>query len=254
MMLRLLLVLTVLLSACVTTNDRAPPPPRSGPDMNEAAKINTELGVAYARNGEYDVALEKLNRALDQEANYAPAHAALAFVYAQRGDTASAEEHYKRSLRLSPRDSNTLNNYAVFLCGHKQPQQAEKLFMRAAENPENKEPEKALTNAAVCARRVPDLALADKHLREALRIRPEYADALEQIASLCLERKDYERARAFLERYEKVGKPTAPTLLIGVKVAAALGDEKAAAEYARRLNTEFPESEESASLVTGPAS
>lgn len=252
---RLLLVVAVLVFAgCVTTTERVAPPPRAGADMTEAARLNTELGVAYARNGEYEIAQEKLMRALEQKPDYAPAHAAMAFVYQQRGDAESAEEQYKRALRLDPRDPNTLNNYGIFLCGRNRHLDAEKQFLQAVAIPANKAPEKALTNAGVCARRIPDLARADRHLREALRLRPDDAEALQQMASLSLERKDFVRARAFLQRYEKVGKPTAQTLLIGAKVEAALGDQTSAADYARRLHAEFPESEESASLAAGPPS
>lgn len=240
--------------ARVTTSEPAAPPPRAPADMEEAARVNTELGVAYAREGQFDVAQEKLERALQQNANYAPAHSTLAIVYQQRRDPVKAEEHYRRALRLSPRDPHTRNNFGVFLCGQGRVDEAEALFLQAASDPDYREPEAAYTNAGVCARRVPDLDRAEKHFREALALQPKHAEALAQMASLYFDRKDYLRARAYLQRYEQVGPPTAVTLWIGAKVEFALGDELAASDYARRLKSQFPESEEHLNIAPRPAS
>ena len=251
-------VVLALISACSSTPDRQNlsliPDERPAADFDEAARINTDLGVAYARNGDFDVALDKLLRALEQNKNYAPAHQAIAFVYQHRRDVENAERHFKRALQLSPADPNTRNNFGVFLCGQNRHAEAEKLFLQAAATPSYNEPEKAFTNAGVCARRIPDLKKAEVHLSQALRLKPDSAEALRQMASLLYERRDYPRAKAFLQRYEKIGPPTAETLWLGAKLEFALGDELAAAAYAYRLKTDFPDSEESVSLSSRPAS
>lgn len=230
------------------------PQQRAEPDLQEAARLNTELGVAYARQGQFDVALDKLSRALQQNPNYAPAHSAIAIVHAQRRDPVRAEEHYRRALRLQPHDPHTLNNFGVFLCEQQRMAEAENLFLQAAADRDYREPEAAYTNAGVCLRRVPDLDKAELHFRQALGVNPAYPEALAQLASLFYERRDYLRARAYLQRYEQVGPPTAATLWIGVKVEYALGDETAASQYARRLKSEFPDSEEHLNIAPQPAS
>lgn len=224
------------------------------PDLHEAARINTDLGVAYARNGNFDLALDKLLRALQQNAQYAPAHSAIAYVYQERREADKADQHYQRALQLAPGDPGTLNNFGIFLCGQKRYVEAQKMFQRAANTPRYAQPEGAFTNAGVCARQVPDLVAAEALFREALKLRPEYPEALQQLASLYFEQKDYLRARAFLQRYEKVGAPTAATLWMGAKLEAALGDRAAAAVYAERLKAQFPESDESQNLSRTPAS
>lgn len=242
-------VLVLTLAACASgPPEKEAPAPRPPPDLEEAARINTDLGLSYARAGDYDLALDKLERALQQAPNYALAHTGIAYIYAERQDAERAERHYKRALQLSPGDPGTRNNLAVFLCGQKREQEAEKLFLQVAKTPSYAEPEKAYTNAGVCLRRAGDLDKADLYFRKAIELRPNNAEALRQMASLCLERKDYLRARAFLQRYEKVGPQTAATLWIGAKVEFALGDEHAAADYAQRLKNDFPESEESLSF------
>ena len=247
-------------TGCVTVNSTAPmieksePAQRAEPNLQEAAKLNTDLGINYARAGNLDVAFDKFQRALSQDSTYAPAHAGIALVYSQRRETEKAEEHYEKALPLQPNDPVTRNNYGVFLCAQQRYKDADKMFVRAATSSNYREPDRAYTNAGVCARRVPDLEKAESYFREALKLRPESPEPLQQMASLCLERKDYERAKGFLKRYEKVGAPTAATLWLGAKIEFALGDENAAAEYARRLRTEFPDSEESLSTVGHSAS
>jgi len=260
MRLFVVLGLAVALAGCVTVNSPTPmvqksePAPRSEPNLSEAARINTDLGVNYARSGNLEVAFDKFQRALSQDPNYAPAHAGIAFVYSQRRENEKAEQHYDRALTLQPDDPITRNNYGVFLCAQKRYKDADKMFLRAATSPSYREPDRAYTNAGVCARRVPDLEKAETYFREALKLRPESPEPLQQLASLHFERGDYARAKAFLNRYEKVGAATAATLWLGAKIEFALGDESAAAEYARRLRSEFPDSEESLSMLGQSAS
>lgn len=250
--------LLALLSGCVTVNstgtriEKAAPAPRSEPNLREAARINTDLGITYAREGNYDVALDKFTRALGQDANYAPAHAGVAFIYSQRGDNEKAQTHYERALQLQPDDPMTRNNYGVFLCSIKRYKDAEKLLLQAANSPSYREPERAYANLGACAQRVPDLDKAEQYYREALNRRAELPEALRQMASILLEKKDYSRAKIFLQRYEKVGDASAATLWLGAQIEYALGDEAAASAYQRRLRVEFPDSEESLSPL-GPS-
>lgn len=243
-----------LVAGCVTVPDKGSLPPRAEPNLQEAAKLNTDIGLDYMRKGQLDAALEKFDRALTQNPNFALAHSSAAYVHDRRGDATLAEKHYRRAVELEPDNGSTRNNFGVFLCGEKRYPEAERMFVQAARNPKYSEPHKAWVNAGVCARREPDLDKADGYFREALALRPEDPEALAQLASLSLERKDYLRARAFLQRYEKVGLATAETLWIGAKTESALGDKAAAERYTERLKAEFPESDESVRISSPPPS
>lgn len=250
----------LLLAGCVTVNApsgvqmRSEPKERAAPDLKEAARINTDLGINYARNGDFDVALDKFGRALEQDPSHGAAHAGIALVYSQRGETEAAEAHFKRALQLQAGDAFTRNNYGVLLCGQKRYKEAERMFQQAATSVGNRTPESAYTNAGVCAQRVPDLDRAEAYLREALKVKPEYPDALQNLATVYFERGDYPRARSLLQRYEKVGPASASSLWLGAKIEFALGDQSAAANYVQRLQTQFPDSEESTRTLSSPAS
>jgi len=252
---RLLLAgLLWLPAACVTTTstERGTVENSGQVDYAEAARLNTQLGIDYARQGQDDLALEKLKRALDQDPRLADAHSTIAFVYARRGDDELADRHYRRALDLTP-DALVKNNYGVFLCAHQRADEAARYFREAAQDKAYRTPEVALTNAGVCARKKPDLDGAERDFRAALQINPGFADALAQMAWLTYQRKDYLRSRAFLQRYQQVGAPTPETLLIGALTEHALGDTVAARAYEQRLRKEFPESEESGNLPRAPS-
>jgi len=218
-------------------------------DLKEAARLNTQLGIDYMRKGQFDFALEKLKRALEQDPGLATAHSTIALLYQRRGEAELAEDHYREALDLNADDPGTLNNFGIFLCAQGEVDDAEKVFLRAAQNRDNRSPADAWANAGVCVRREPKkLARAEEYFREALKLNNRHPNALAQMALVCYEKQDYLRARAFLQRYEAIAKPTAQTLWIGAQTERKLGDLQGARGYERRLRTEFPDAPETYEL------
>jgi type IV pilus assembly protein PilF len=238
----LLPLLALLLGACAGQSTRG------GID---AARINTQLGIGYAQRGQYAAALDKLRRAIRQDPSSSSAHAGLAFVYQSTGEAVLAETHFRKAMGFSPEDPALKNNFGVFLCSRDRAVEAEPYFLAAARDPGYGTPEAAWTNAARCLRgRNPEKA--ERYLREALRLRPDYRDALGQLAVLSYNQGDHLRTRAFLQRYDLATDATPELLFIAARAEAALGDASAALEFERRLRLEFPESDEAASLTSNP--
>ncbi|MDB5987597.1 MAG: pilW [Nevskia sp.] len=240
-------LLGVLVAACVTVRPPGGLEP-SKPNLPEAARDNTALGVGYLREGRLDLALEKLRRAVEQDPSYAAAHSTLAVAYAQRGDNDLAESEYRRALELG-NDPAVRNNFGVFLCGVGKTAEAERYFMQAARNHDYPTPEAAWANAGVCARKAGDAARANADFREALRINPDFADALAPLATQAYAAHDYLQAQALLQRYERVAQPTAQMLALGAGTQHALGHADAARAYELKLIRNFPDSEETAQLL-----
>lgn len=235
-------------AGCVTEKPKGGLEQRSEPNLAEAARINTQLGADYARQGRYDIATEKLKKAIDQDERYAPAHTTLAYVYTQRGDPVLAEAEYRRALELDGSDPEVRNNFGVFLCGQGKTAEADRYFMSAVRDRAYSTPEAAWTNAGLCAMKARDAARAEEDFRQALKINPGFAEALAQMAALTYQQRDYPRARAFLQRYDRVAKPRADTLLLAADTERQLGDPQAARRYEASLLQSFPESEEAAQL------
>jgi type IV pilus assembly protein PilF len=237
----------LVLAACTTTETSSG---GSKPDLNEAARLNTQLGIDYMRKGQADLALEKFKRAIEQDPDLATAHSSIALLYQRKGETELAEEHYREALDLNANDPGTLNNFGVFLCGQGEIKDAEEVFLKAAQTKDNPQSADAWANAGVCARRDPKrLDQAETYFREALRLNPRHQNALVQLAAISYDRKDYLRARAFLQRYEAISRPTPQALALGAQTERKLGDLQSARAYERRLKTDFPESAETYELL-----
>jgi len=235
-------------SACVTvppSNVRTQTPANLG----DAARINTQLGVDYAGQGRFDIAEEKLRRAVEQDSSYAPAHSTLAYVLAQRGENAEAEREYRRALSLDGADPSTHNNFGVLLCAAGKSAEADKEFMLALRDRTYPTPEAAWTNAGVCARKAGDVDRAEEDFRQALKLKPEFTDALSEIAALAYNRGEWLRVRAFVQRYERVAKPPPDLLLIAANTERELGDPDAAKRYEIKLLREYPESDQAVQLL-----
>ncbi|TAJ53525.1 MAG: type IV pilus biogenesis/stability protein PilW [Nevskiaceae bacterium] len=227
-----------LLSACVTEYGAGEKPIE--PNFREAARANTQLGIEYARKGQFDLAIDKLKRALEQDSGYAPTHGALALLYAKRGEDVLAEQHYRRALSLDPKDPFARNNFAVFQCERGKVREGEHLLLETANDRGHGSPEAAWTNAGVCVRRS-DPAKAERYFREALNVNPNYPDALMEMAGLAAQNHDWLRVRAFLQRRDRVAPATAQSLLLALQAERALGDRVTATNLEQRLRNEFPE-------------
>lgn len=233
------LLLIVALAACSTGPTKA--------NLQEASRINTQLGIDYARKGNFDVAMDKLKRALEQDSNNATAHSASAFVYQQLGEYPQAERHYRRALSLEGNDSSVRNNFGVFLCARGKIDEALQYLTDAAQDHRYPTPEAAWTNAGICVKSR-DPERAEQYFREALRVNPAFPDALGQMAWISFQKQNHLAARAFVQRYEQTGRSSPEVLWVAAQTEAALGDPLAAHKYQTRLRREFPDSPEASFL------
>lgn len=243
----LVLTFSVLFSACVSN---APEPSKSSDEMaREAAQYNLELGVGYLRQGELQLALDKLKKSVEQDPSLPEAHMALGFLYERIEQPDDAEKHMRRAAKLAPDNPQVMNAFGVMQCQHGSTEEALKTFSRAAAIPLNRNPESAYTNAGVCARDGGKLDEADQFFRKALAKNPRYDEALLQLASLNYERQDYFPARAFIERFLQANKATAEALMLGVRIERAMANTSVGDDYAARLLREFPDSPEARQLL-----
>jgi type IV pilus assembly protein PilF len=235
----------LLLSGCTTAHKQ----PESDAAARTPAEVNTQLGVEYMRKGMYEASLEKFKKALEQNPNLAVAHASIAVLYERLGENDLADKHYRRAYHLNPEDPLILNNYGQYLCRQGRLEEADRMFIKALQDPLYRYPETILTNAGLCAEKQPDMELAEKYYRQALQKNPRFQPALRQMVRTSFARQQYLAARAYLQRLQELG-PLAPEFLwIGVRAEAELGDRNAASSYALLLKNEYPESEQTQALI-----
>ena len=153
-------------------------------DRPAAAALNVELGAAYLSQGRLELAHDKLRRATRQDAGSAEAHRILGMLYEQLEDSGRAEEHYRKAVRLAPRDVEALNSLGVFRC--RRPGEASKglkFLRRAAEAASGERRADVYANCGLCVLSQ-DRAGAADWFRRALELDPRHIQArylLEQL-------------------------------------------------------------------------
>ena len=233
----LILLAPLWLASCVTSTTGRP---GSELNLDEAARTNTSLAVEYARKGNYELAMEKAKRALSQDDNYAPAHSTIALLYTQLGDDVEASKHYRRAISLDSNDLFTRNNFAIFECERGRTDEALRLFESVARDKGYNARDEALINAGVCANRANRSDQAEKYFRQALELNASNAEALLQLATLAGKKQDWLKVRAFIQRRDRVAKPTAESLRLAIRAERSLGDTATAARLSQQLQREFP--------------
>ncbi len=246
--LRLLFVCTALslLAGCVSTTTGTTAPESNDAD---AADVNYQLAIRYFQNGKYELARDRLQHSIKLDPRRGIVWSTLATTYEQLDNLRLAEEAHDKAVRLSPRDFNVQNGYAVFLCRQQRYDDAEAQFARSIKALTNDNPEMMLTNAGVCMMQKPDYEKAEDYFRQALERRPNHGEALLQMSLLEFATEDYLRSRAFLQRYRGANPVNAGVLYLCVLIEDRLGDERARTECANELLRDFPKSEEARRLL-----
>ena len=214
----------------------------------EAARVHTDLGRRYMQQGKLEIALEKLNKALSFDPGYVDAHTVIAFLFESIGDSAKAEQHYKRAAELKPKGGSENNNYGRFLCATGRYADAQVYFDKALTDPFYKTPGLALANSGTCLLKAGKPVEAEKALRLAVEHNPNDGEALYQLASVLYEQGDFFNARAFVQRFESHSQPRPDALLLGRNIELRLGNGQAAKDYTHKLLQGFPESQQARSL------
>jgi type IV pilus assembly protein PilF len=217
----------------------------------KAAIANMQLAIEYMKLGQLSNARECIEKALSEDSSNAEVQMTAGLVYERINEMPKAEHAYEAANRLGKGDPNIANAYAVFLCRTGKTAAGEKLFLEVAVNPLYQTPWVALGNAGSCARGAGDFVNAESYFNRALAIRPNYTEGLLQLGNIAFDRGDAAQAADIVQRYLAVNPPTPEVLWLGFRSQRKLGDAVAAALYARRVQTEFPNSEQAQNMRNG---
>lgn len=247
------LLFAMVAAGCATSAGNSEIQPMSDTSGNESdararARIHAELAAGYFELGNFGVALEEVNIAMQADPSYATAFNVAALVFAALKDDRRAEENFNRALRLSPGDPDSNHNYGGFLCQRKREDEGIKYLMTAVQNPLYQAPERSFVNAGVCAKRKGDDAAAKTFFLRAVTIRPNQPQALYQLADISYTEKNYAAAQGYLRRYAQYAPASVDVLWLAVRVEHRLGNSMAEQSYSQQLRKNFPESKEAAAL------
>lgn len=234
------------LAGCASSGGRTPE------QLQAIAKVHTELAASYYQRGQYAVALQEIEAALQAEPEYAPAFNVRGLVRMSLREDKQAEADFLQSLKIDAHDSDALNNYGWFLCQRGREREAIAKFTEAIKNPLYATPETSYVNAGLCSKRMGELRAADDYLQRALILRPNLPDALIALADLNFSLGDYAGAKAYFLRFlQSSPELTAANLWLAVRIERKLGDRNSEESYALQLRKRYPDSREAQLLSSG---
>ncbi len=238
-------ILAAALSACVHTGFG------SNKNPAQAASANVQLAIEYMKLDKLALSRQYIERALKEDPDNPNVQATAGMVYERVGEMPKAEHAFSRAARLGSDDPNIQNSYAGFLCRTGKSVAGEKLFGEVARNPTYQTPEVALVNAGVCVGATGDVVDAERYFNRALAIRPNMPGALLPLGTLQFDRGDAAQALETVQRYLAVNPASPEILWLGLRADRKLGDSTGAAVFARRIQSEFPNSEQAQMMRSG---
>jgi type IV pilus assembly protein PilF len=215
-----------------------------GPNLKEAAELNTKLAIGYIQREQYKPARDKLEKSIAQAPDYLPAYKTLAYLYALLGQTELAEEKYQEALELKNDDADLSNSYGAFLCSTGKYEEAQERLRVAYSDPFYEALYLAQSNAGSCYIKQGEYKKAEPLLRASLRKEPKLPGSLISMAELGIETERFLMARAYIQRYHAVKPASAESLWIQSQAEKNLGAKDHYMKFARQLIKDFPDSDQ----------
>jgi len=229
---------------------------------NSPADLYIALAAEYSRLGQPEAALKNAEKAITADKRNFGGFYMLALVYQKIGETALAEENFKRALELAPRNPDLRDAYGSFYCTQRRYPEAQAQYAKALENPLYKAPWFSLTNAGNCALGAGSSAAAETFYQRALTANPKYGPALYMLADIEFNRNNPKAAKAYLRRYldDYLGgvftadADTVQALQLAIRTERKLGNAKGAETYEQVLRDKLQSaSAPSSGLPTSPS-
>lgn len=215
------------------------------------ARLRLELAIGYFEQGQTTVALDEIKQALTADPNYPEAYNLRGLVYMRLDDAGLAEDSFRRSIALNPRDPNTLHNYGWLLCQQNRYADATQQFAQALAIPSYGDRAKTLMTQGVCLLKAGDRPGAERSLLQAYEIDAGNPVVGFNLASLLWQRDDASRAQFYIRRVNNGPSANAETLWLGIKIERKLGNREAMAQLLSQLQRRFPQSREALAYERG---
>jgi type IV pilus assembly protein PilF len=215
-------------------------------NYEKAAEANAELGLRYMMAGNYQLAMNKLKRALTFDEDSPDAHHYLAELYRRLNQFDDADKHYKKALANSKNDDDSAlyNNYGVFLCGQGRIEEAEEQFSRVLENPLYQNRAQVYENLGLCMEQEKQNDKAEDYFKLALQYNNQLPTTYLAMARLSFAKKNWLSARGYIQKHRSMTDPVAESLWLAVRIELMLSDKVAAKNYGMELVNKFPQSNE----------
>lgn len=243
------LVLLTLLSlagvaGCVTESTGGLPKPAP---KAERAAAQLDVARGYVRAASWVNAKRALAQALEYNPRLPEAYVLYGVVYEAEEEYELAEENYRRALRINSSDSQAIFNFGTFLQRRGRWDDAIEQLHRVVKDTDYRARPEAFEALGLAELARGDKAAARAAFERALTLNTRLAPSVLELAWMSLEEKDLKGALDGYERYRIIGRPTARSLCLGMKIGAAVGNSDQVASSALALKNLFPKSHEAQS-------
>lgn len=200
-----------------------------------AAFYNTQLGMAYLKQGDRQRAKQKLLSALALAPRSAEVREAMAYYLEKTGDIEQAHRYYAKALSLAPQSGAQLNNYGAFLCRIGKYKESLNYFAKAVKDIHYINTAGAYENAGLCAVASGDYTQANYYFIKALAHDPERKQSLYELVNLELKQGRVDAALGHLHRRRALFLSSPSLLALGIEAAHRLGKVEEEKNFKKRL-------------------
>ena len=229
-------ILTV--PGCITEESGGLPGPAPDEDRVSA---QLDLARGYLEQRDWNRAKAPLERALTIDPRNVQAHVLSAVLYSAENETEIAEGHYRTALRLEPENSQALNNYASFLYAQERYEEAASTLEKLVADTAYRARSQAFESLGLAYLKLDRKADARDAFTRALQLNMRLPQSNLRLSELYLQDGELERAQTFFDFHNRLARPSADSLCIGLKLAKAAGNADQEARYQLSLNNMFPE-------------
>ena len=230
-----LLIAGVLCACSATGPHTAPASGSTAADYNPAAAEATRnVGEAYLNEGNLIAALREFKRAEALNPDDPITHYDLGLVYYYRERYDQAVEHLERAIRLRPDYAPAINSLGNVYAAQQKWDKAIEAYERIVDDAFYGTPYFPLSNMGLAYYHKKDYAKAEKYLLEALKLSPDFINALGGLGATYNALGRYAEAAAKLERAVKKDPKSAPLHFELARAYAGMGEkQKARIGYSR---------------------
>lgn len=238
--------LCLFLTACVTTTEG---PFTAKKDEVRAASQYVQLGLAYFQQGDYDVAIQKLEKALEIQPDQHEADAALGLVYQALNEADVAEDYFKEALRANPDYTRGRTYYAAFLYQQNRLEESVQQFERAASDVSYPSRASIFSNIGLVNVRLDRTEAAIEAYRRSLSLRRDQPQVVLALATLYYRLDDITKATTFYQDFKssvrsRKASHTPQSLRLGIDIARNQQDLNEEASLILLLRSLYPNSKE----------
>lgn len=235
-----------MLTACETTTTGGY---TVDPDPQQALRDYIQLATGYLEQGDLANAKRHLENAASIDNNNSEVFAIWGLVYSREGETALADENFRRALRVNPGNSQARNNYAAFLFAEERYEDAYQQLETVVNDTAYAGRAQAFENLGLAALRLQRAADAEYAFGRALQLNNNQLRSSLELTSLNLQKQDVLQARAYYRNYLTLIQfyniaQTPRGLWVGIQLELALGNDDNVRQYGTQLEASFSASPE----------